>query len=161
MKGCLSAKRATVTLLSIWMLLGCAAPPAAQAHGADLIVTESADQMTVGMGEFSILIITVINQGPETASGILFGASLPPALKTVAYSCSAGSPTDGSFCELDHLASGKEAVAKVVVTPTADSIPTRNPVNVDVKAVIPEFLAFDPNRANNSAFVRLQILNSP
>jgi hypothetical protein len=72
-----------------------------------------------------------------------------------------GAPTEGSFCELDHLPSGKEAVAKVVVTPSTDSMPVKSAVNVDVKAMIAEFLAFDPNRNNNSISLRVQILKSP
>ena len=161
MKRWTHAIRVTVALFAILVLLGCSAAPATQAHGADLMLTESADQTTVGTGQFSILIITVINRGPEAASEVIFGASLPPALKIAASLCSAGSPTEGSFCELDHLASGQEAVAKVVVTPKADPNPIQSPVNVDVKAMIPEFLAFDPNLENNHAVVRIQVVKSP
>jgi uncharacterized repeat protein (TIGR01451 family) len=161
MKRCLNEMLATVALLAVWLLSGCAAPAAPKAHGADLMISGYTDQTALRMGQFTILVITVTNRGPESASEILFGASLPPTLKIAASSCSAGSPTDGSFCELDHLASGQEAVAKVVVTPSTDLIPVKSAVNVDIHAVIPEFLAFDPNRDNNSTSVHLQILKSP
>ena len=161
MKRCRVGTRAAVALLAIWLLSGCAAPGTPKAHGADLMLSGYADQPTVGIGQFTILVITVSNHGPDTASEVVFGADPPPGLRIVACSCSVGSPTEGSFCELDHLPSGQEAVAKVVVTPSTDLISAKSPVSVDVKAVIAEFLAFDPNRDNNSTSVRLQILKSP
>ena len=113
-------------------------------------------QTSVEIGAKITFTITVTNRGPNSASGIVFGVSLPSALKIVSCSCSAGSATDGSFCEVDQLGSGKSAVATVVATAIAD--PTQSQAMFTSKAFISEFIAFDPDRKNNSPSVVVQIV---
>ena len=147
---------AILTSLAIAMLAGCSSKHVPQQSGADLVITQRANRTSVETGEQIIFTITVTNRGPNNASEIVFGDLLPADLKLVSCSCSAGSGADGAFCELDHLGSGKSAVATVIATPMDE--PTQSNITLTAKAVIPEYLAFDPNRENNSATVTVQIV---
>lgn len=147
-----------VTLLVISVLSGCAAPaqPAEKSYGADLVITETADRQAVEMGGRITLTITVTNRGPNAASGIIFGSPVPVALEYISWTCSMGAESERAFCELDHLASGKSAVAQIVATPIDN--PTSSELSLNSKAFIVEYIAFDPNRNNNSTSVAVTIL---
>ena len=77
----------------------------------------------------------------------------------VSTSCPAGSVTSQAFCELDHLESGESAVDTLVATPVPGS--TQDQMSFNTKALIAEFLAFDPDRNNNRASVPVQFLLKP
>ena len=150
--------RTAVALFMISIFAGCSTPPkpAAVPYGADLKITETADRKSVEVGQMITLTITLTNLGPNNASGIIFGSNSPVALDYVSLSCGTATPTNDNFCELDHLASGKSVVAHIIARPVGN--PTTQPLSLNSKAVIAEYIAFDPNRSNNSASVEVTIL---
>ncbi len=149
---------AAVAVLLMPILSGCFTPPkpAAQGYGADLVITETADRKSVEVGGRITLTITVTNRGPNEASGIIFGSPVPVALDYISCSCSLGTLTDSMFCEVDHLAGGKSATARIVATPIGN--PTKTELSMNSIAVISEYIAFDPNRNNNRTSLAITIL---
>lgn len=147
-----------IALLVISVLSGCAAPqqPADRGYGADLVITETADRQSVEVGETITLTITVTNLGPNNASQIFFGSNSPVALDYVSFSCGAAKVTSHGFCELDHLPGGKSVVAHIVARPIGNS--TTEAVSLNTRAVIAEYIAFDPNKNNNSTSMAVTIL---
>ena len=147
-----------IALLVSSIFSGCSAPPKPEStrYGADLVITQTADRTSVGVGEMITFTITVTNLGPNSASEIVFGSNSPVALDYVSLSCGAATVTSHSFCELDHLQSGKSVVAHIVARPVGNS--TTKELSLNSKAFIAEYIAFDPNRDNNSASIEVRLL---
>ena len=147
-----------VALLVISIFPGCSTPPqpANKAYGSDLVITETADRQSVTVGKTITLTITVSNLGPNNASGIIFGSDSPVALEYISFSCGAAAVTSHGFCELDHLLSGKSVIAHIVARPINASMSSK--ISLNSRAFIAEYIAFDPNKSNNSTSLTIEIL---
>lgn len=149
--------RFVISLLAALMLVGGSVLPAyAQETAADLALTKTADHKNVKIGKNITFTITVNNFGPGTATGIVFGDSLPDPLNLVSFSCSQGTVTGGSFCAIDSLGIGESATATLVATPISN--PARSERRFSNTAFISESTTFDPNSGNNSASLKLRIV---
>ena len=148
-----------VAALAVWSLSACEAQATPTASGADLVITESANRTSIEFGQTITFTITVTNRGPNSASQVVFGDDLPSPLKLISAKCSFGTVTGRGFCELDHLRSGVSAVNTVLAAAVTDFGMT--PMKLTTRAMISEYLAFDPNQNNNSVFVPVEILVNP
>ncbi len=113
---------------------------------ADLSVTKSDDPDPVGLANPLSYVITVTNNGPSDATGVVLTESLDPDI-----SFESATPSQGSFDELDEiltwdvgdLASGASATITIVVVPWAE-VTLTNTAEVTANE-------FDPDETNNSA----------
>ena len=122
----------------------------AHAQGvADLALTKQADRHFVRVGQNVVYVITLTNLGPDVATDIEFGDSLPDQLNRVAFACSQGVPTRGTFCQVDRLEPGESVSALVVTTPIANIAWSER--RVSNTAFIETASNFDPDGANNTA----------
>lgn len=147
---------ALIAPLAVWLLPACAQQPEPPPPGADLMITESANRTSIALAQTITLTITVTNLGPNSASQVVFGDDLPSPLKLISATCSSGSLTAHGFCELDRLQSGESAVNTVIATAVPD--PGLTSMKLTTKAMIAEYLGFDPNPDNNSVSVPLEII---
>ena len=113
------------------------------------------------VGENITFAVTLTSLGPLRATGIVIGDHLPRELALVSCSCNTGNVTDASFCEVVRLESGQSTAATIVATPVDDLAPAENELSLTTKALVAEFLAFDPDRENNTASLSVQVLVTP
>jgi large repetitive protein len=147
-----------ITVLTVLILmLGIVSSASAQEPGADLALTEVADQTRAKIGENITLTITVTNLGPDTATGIYFGDSIPDPLNFVSSSCDRGTPFWG-LCRVDSLAVGESATITLVTTPITN--PAKSERKFTNLAYIAEATIFDPNPQNNTASLSFQIVGN-
>ena len=148
--------RFAVACLTLLLLLGGSVPPASALEpAADLALTKTADTKNVKIGENITFTITVINLGPDTATGIYFGDALPDPLNFVSASCSKG-PTTGGACAVDSLSVGESATITLVATPITN--PAQSERCFTNTAFIAQSDIFDPNPDNNTASLNLHIV---
>jgi uncharacterized repeat protein (TIGR01451 family) len=145
-----------VAAITILTLLAGNVRLASAQETADLALTKTANQKHVKIGETITFTITVTNLGPGTATGIVFGDSLPDPLNLVTFSCSQGVVSIQSFCAVESLASGASVTATLVATPITN--PAKSERKFSNTAFIAESAAFDPNPDNNSASLDLRII---
>lgn len=93
-------------LTTLMLLLGVVPFASAEEPGTDLAITKVADQTRAKIGETITFTITVTNLGPDTATGIYFGDSIPDPLNFVSSSCDRGTAYWG-LCRVDSLAWAK------------------------------------------------------
>ncbi|HEY9529474.1 MAG TPA: DUF11 domain-containing protein, partial [Anaerolineales bacterium] len=93
-------------LTAFMLLLGTVSPAFAQEPTADLALTKSADRKNMKIGQTITFTITATNLGPDAATDVYFGDSLPDPLNFVAASCNRG-PTFGGACAVASLAVGE------------------------------------------------------
>ena len=150
--------RLRVMLLTVLILmLGIVPPASAQELTADLALTKTADRKNAKIGETITFTITVTNFGPDTASGIYFGDSLPDPLNFVSSSCDQGTPFWG-LCRVESLAVGESATITVVTTPITN--PAQSERKFTNMAYIAESTTFDPNPNNNTASLQFHIIGN-
>jgi uncharacterized repeat protein (TIGR01451 family) len=150
--------RFPVTLLIVLILmLGVVPAASAQEPSADLAITKAADQTRAKIGENITFTITVTNLGPDTATGIYFGDSIPDPLNFVSSSCDQGTAYWG-LCRVDSLAIGESATITVVTTPITN--PAQSERKFTNTAFIAESATFDPNPENNTASLSLHIVGN-
>ena len=78
--------RFPIPILTVFMLLlGTVSPVFAQEPTADLSLTKTADRKNVKIGQSITFTITVTNLGPDTATDVYFGDSLPDPLNFVCF----------------------------------------------------------------------------
>jgi uncharacterized delta-60 repeat protein/uncharacterized repeat protein (TIGR01451 family) len=122
----------------------------------DLSVTLTSSDDTRGprVGRPVRLGITVHNNGPNTANGVVVENALPPGLTLIGTTSSQGSPctVEGGTvrCVLGSIATGGTAGVTITVQPTAPGTVT-DTVTVSSDAA-------DPDRSNDSASVTLTVL---
>jgi uncharacterized repeat protein (TIGR01451 family) len=147
-----------VTLFIVLMLMLGLVPTAfAQEPTADLALTKTADRMNVKIGETITFTITVTNLGPDAATGIYFGDSIPDPLNFVSSSCDKGTAYWG-LCRVGSLAIGESATITVVTTPITN--PAQSERKFTNTAFIVEATTFDPNPDNNTASLSLHIVGN-
>jgi len=151
-----SAFHLSLTFLGIFMLLFGTVPSAfALDPAADLVISKTADQTRAKIGQEITFTITVTNLGPDTATGIYFGDSLPDPLNFVSSSCDKGTAYWG-LCRVESLGVGETATIMVVTTPIGN--PAKSERKFTNTAYIAEATTFDPNPDNNTASLQLQII---
>jgi uncharacterized repeat protein (TIGR01451 family) len=126
---------------------------ATDATGADLLVTNSGFPDPIQVQTNLSYRISIVNQGPATATGVQLSDVLP-AVTFVSATATQGtcSGTSTVTCGLGTLAAGSSATITVVVTPPAvGSISNTATVTGDQP---------DPNPANNSATVVTSVVSS-
>jgi uncharacterized repeat protein (TIGR01451 family) len=137
-------------MAALVLLLSSLGGPVALAQGsADLALTKRADRQLVRVGQNVVYVITLTNSGPEAATDVHFGDSLPDQLNLVAFRCQGGSPSGGTFCLVNRLEPGETALAVVVATPIANIAWSER--RVSNTAFIQSASSFDPNEGNNTA----------
>ncbi len=150
--------RFPMMLLTVLILaLGMIPAASAQEPSADLALTKTADRKSAKIGETITFTITVTNLGPDTASGIYFGDSLPDPLNFVSSSCDRGTAFWG-LCRVDSLAVGQSATITVVTTPITH--PARSERKFTNLAYIAESTTFDPTPDNNTASLQFHIVGN-
>jgi uncharacterized repeat protein (TIGR01451 family) len=147
-----------VATLMFWTLLA-VVPPAMAQGTADLSLAKSADRAKVKLGENVTYTITVTNLGPDTASGVTFGDTVPDLLNLVSFSCGAGAVVDLSFCMVDSLSSGATVTATLVATPISVCKRSQNKAITDTSSVVAS--TADPNSSNNTASVSVRFIGKP
>lgn len=143
------------SLILLLLTFGSTMPAAAQVPVADLSLTKTADRKNVKIGQFVTFAITVTNLGPDTATGIYFGDSLPDPLNFVSSSCDKGTAYWG-LCRVESLAAGESATITVVTTPITN--PAKSERQFTNLAYIEEMTSSDPNPENNTDSVTLRIV---
>ena len=150
--------RSFLTLLTMLaLMLGVVPAASAQEPTADLALTKTADRKVVKIGQTIIFTITVTNLGPDAATGIYFGDSIPDPLNFVSASCDKG-PTFGGACAVDSLAVGTSATITIVTTPITN--PAQSERKFTNTAFIAQSATFDPNPDNNTASLNLHIVGN-
>src|SRR5215208_7126201 len=114
---------------------------------ADLSITKTADRHTVKIGETVTYTITLTNLGPEAATDVVFGDSIPDQLNLVSSTCGDVS----AFCTVASLESGDSVTLTVVATSIANLAHSER--RVMNGAFVAELSSLDPNAANDVAFV--------
>ncbi|HEX6811935.1 MAG TPA: DUF11 domain-containing protein [Planctomycetota bacterium] len=113
------------SIASVFLSLAALTQPLA---AQDLRITKVADRTHVRIGQTITFTITVTNLGPGTATGIVFGDSLPDPLNLVSFTCLQGTQVGQSFCSVTSLAPGASATAILVATPMTNPA-QRTPVH--------------------------------
>ncbi len=118
---------------------------ASSTSGADLSVTEPATQNVVVGGDDLVYRATVLNTGPQDATGVTLKETLPASFTLVSTQPSQGacSGTTTITCDLGAMADASSATVDFTVTPTAAGIFTDG---LHITATEP-----DLNSKNNSA----------
>jgi len=144
--------RMATGLLAAMLLTGLGAETAAAQETADLQIAKVAAEKTVRVGETVTYTVTVTNLGPGTATGVVFGDSLPDQLNLVDSTCGAVS----AFCSVESLPSGASATITIVATP----IPNlgRGERRITNTAFVLQSETSDPNPSNNQASVTVQFV---
>lgn len=147
-----------VSLLTVLiLLLGIVPSVSAEGSSADLVLTKTADRKNAKIGQNITFTIAVTNLGPDSATGIYFGDSLPDPLNFVSSSCDRGTAFWG-LCRVDSLAVGESATITVVTTPITN--PARSERKFTNRAHIEESATFDPNPDNNTASLEFHIIGN-
>lgn len=112
---------------------------------ADLAITKTDSPDPVKIGSYLQYTITVENQGPDSATGIIMTDKLPARTEFVLLNTSQGSCSGAStvVCNLSSLEAGATAVVTIVVYPTQQGR-LLNTATV-------ESFEEDPDSSNNSA----------
>ena len=136
--------------------------PAAAAAGADLSVTKVAHSATARVGDSVTYTITLTNNGPKKATGVLLGEGAPDQLGVTWYDCGGGTPVlQGSFtCRYDRLARGETVTATFVATVTPDATPGMQVANLAEAyfSACPDRSCGDPDYSNNVATATITIV---
>jgi uncharacterized repeat protein (TIGR01451 family) len=140
-------------LLTVATSLGAPIRPAAAAAGADLSVAKAADTDTAQVGDSVTYTITLTNNGPKKATGVLLGEGAPDQLGVTSFDCGSGTPvSQGAFtCRYDRLGKGETVTATFVATVTPDARPGMEVANLAEAyfAACPDRSCGDPNYSNN------------
>ena len=134
------ALRALLSAIPIIAGLGAHAVVAQEAADLGLAIADAPDPVAVG-GQLTYT-ITVTNDGPSDATGVLVIDDLPPEVTFISAVPECG--IDGPlFCDIGNLATGATATLTIVVTPTSANDQLRNMVRVQGSPT-------DPNTRNDS-----------
>ncbi|SIN94835.1 conserved repeat domain-containing protein [Singulisphaera sp. GP187] len=123
---------------------------------ADLAVQLVTNRGQVTTGDRLVYTLTVTNQGPATATGVLLNETLPLGQSIVAVTASQGSVSSGNglvTARLGDLAVGATASVTIIVNPTVAGTGT-------ARATV-SGLEFDSNPADNQAIVNVQVIERP
>ena len=152
-----------IGILPLILSLGTSQVAFAATATSDISVTLVADQSHVKMGQTITYTATMTNLGPEDASFVDVGFSLPDQLNLVSMTCDQGISPDTPSCEYSTLAVGETVVSTLVATPTPGTLThdkegtvTAN-VFFEVDCSYDPNCTFDPNRSNNSVSITTKL----
>ncbi|MEN8166511.1 MAG: choice-of-anchor D domain-containing protein [Pseudomonadota bacterium] len=130
-------------------LIGDVIPPE-----ADLSITKTDSPDPAKIGSDLTYTITVTNQGPDTATGVIMTDKLPSRTAFVSVITSQGScsGTNTVICDLASLAADSSAVVEIIVKPTKQGR------LLNTAAV--EAVEDDPDSSNNSATEITRVRNA-
>ncbi|AGA29910.1 Calx-beta domain-containing protein [Singulisphaera acidiphila] len=123
---------------------------------ADLAVRLVASRGQVTTGDRLTYTLTVTNQGPSPATGVVLNETLPLGQSIVSATASQGSVSPGGglvTARLGDLAVGASATVTIIVIPTVAGAGT-------ARATVSS-LEIDPNTADNLAIVNVQVVEPP
>ncbi|HEU4419952.1 MAG TPA: DUF11 domain-containing protein [Planctomycetota bacterium] len=124
----------------------------------DLSITKLADRTRVKIGETITYYITVTNLGPGTATGVVFGDSLPDQLNLVSFTVTQGTVINQTFCSVPSMDPGASVTATLLATPIDNPAQSErrftNPSSIVASAPT------DTNSSNNTASVRVHIIGT-
>ena len=140
---------------SIASLLLVIATLAQPATAQDLSITKLADRTRAKIGETITYYITVTNLGPGTATGVVFGDSLPDQLNLVSFTVTQGTVINQTFCSVPSMQPGASVTATLLATPIDN--PAQSERRFTNPSSIVESATTDPNSSNNTASVRVHI----
>ena len=123
---------------------------------ADLGLTVSASPNPVIVGSNLTFLVTVVNNGPSAASGVIITNPLPANTTFVSGSASQGGPVTTNlsgqiYCALGSLAKDGVATVAIVVRPTA--------IGTVTGTVTGYLTQTDPNFLNNTASASVTVVN--
>jgi uncharacterized repeat protein (TIGR01451 family) len=125
-------------------------------EGADLAVSKSDSPDPVEVGQTLTYSLQVRNNGPDSATNVVLGDTLPSAVTFTSVTASQGgcSQTGGVVaCNLGTLADGGLATVTLRVTPTAEGSITNSVSVASTES--------DPNLGNNSASATTTVGTAP
>ena len=128
------------------------------AMAQDLSITKLADRTRVKIGETITYYITVTNLGPGTATGVVFGDSLPDQLNLVSFTVTQGTVINQTFCSVPSLEPGGSVTATLLATPIDN--PAQSERRFTNTSFIAQSTTIDPNGNNNIASVRVHIIGN-
>jgi uncharacterized repeat protein (TIGR01451 family) len=141
----------TLAVVALW---SSAIRPVAAQGIADLAITKIADRHKVRFGQNVVYTITVTNHGPDVATEIVFGDSVPDWLNWVEFTCSQGEILFPTFCRIASLEPGESATATLIATPDIHSGESRRIDNTaGVSSSTP-----DPDSANNTESATIMVV---
>lgn len=153
-----------IGILPLIISLGSSQVAFAATATSDIAITLVADHNKVKAGQTVTYTVTMTNLGPEDASFVDVGFSLPDQLNLVSMTCDLGISPDTPFCEYSTLAAGQSVVSTLVATPTPGSTVHPRELTVSANVFFEVDCSFDPNctfdsnTGNNSAWLTTKLV---
>lgn len=123
---------------------------------ADLELSKSVNQSSVQTGQQVTFTITVINNGPNDATGVVVTEALPSGLSFVSANPSIGTySTSTNEWDIGSLSNGDSATLDIVATVTALSGDVVNQASVTLQS------PNDPDSGNNFDDAKVTVLGTP
>ncbi len=118
---------------------------------ADLMVTKEASADKVAPGETLEYTLTLVNNGPDTATGIVLTDTLPGSVDFDSFSCPGDGEQDNGVvtCEMGALAQGEQITATVSVTARI--------VDLAINQAVVDSHIIDPDLSDNTGTVETLI----
>lgn len=123
---------------------------------ADIAITKSALPNTVSPGEQLVYNLTVTNNGPSDATGVIVTDPLATEVTFVSATASQGGCADSSTCDLGTLALGTSATVTITV-----NVNSTAPAGIITNTASVISNERDPDTTNNSATAETTIISTP
>ena len=144
--------RMSAGLLAAALVTSLGAPASAAEMSADLQITKVAAYDTVRIGGLVTYSVTVTNLGPDDATDVEFGDSIPDQLNLVDSTCG----TVSAFCVVDSLPAGASETITILATPIVNLAPEERAISNT--AFVARSGTPDPNSGNNQASVIVDVV---
>jgi uncharacterized repeat protein (TIGR01451 family) len=128
---------------------------------ADISVTTADSPDGVVVGNDLTYTVTVTNNGPQNATGVVFSSSLSPQMRFVSVYSTQGNCKEADstvVCKLDGIVAGNSATVNVVVNPAEDVVPFPPGGKVISTTAFAKANESDLNINNNSATENTTVL---
>ena len=131
---------------------------------ADIAVSSSDSPDPVVAGSDLTYTLNVTNNGPQTATGVVFSDALAPGIKFSSATATQGNcvEVDGTVvCKLDAIAAGASATVTLTVKPAEGETPLPAEGKVISSTAFAKANEADSNQANNTATENSTVLHDP